>query len=231
MRSYPKNAKPPLLLIHGALVSHLYFVPTAELLSDEYQIIAADLPGHGESSKPKDALPVETQARILKDWLDNIGINKVVVIGHSYGCTIAAELAVTYPELIEHIVFMAPAADPSEPILFRQFIRLVTDGLYENPAMFLVLIRDTFCMGLKRGFETADIMLAFDYLPKLPHVSTKALVVRGENDPLVSQQWVEKFVKLLPNAELKVIPNGPHNVQFANPKEVAALVTRFLNEN
>lgn len=231
VRSGTKDGKTPVLFIHGALVSHLYFMPTAVMLEDEYEILAPDLPGHGESSKPEHALPPATQARILRDWISMIGIEKVTVLAHSYGCAIASELAVAFPEAIERLVLMSPAADPNTPIMFVQFLRLVMDGFYENPVMFLVLFRDTFCMSLRRAIQTAQIMIDFDYFSKLPLITMKTLVMRGEKDTLVSQEWATKVAELLPNGELKVIANGPHNIQFTKPKQVAEAVTKFLAED
>ncbi len=231
VRSVPKDGKAPVLFIHGALVSHLYFMPVAAILAHNYQVLVPDLPGHGESSKPEDALPVETQARMLRAWLAESGIERVTVLAHSYGCAIAVQMAIEYPELIGRLIFIGPAADPSTPLLFLQAVRLIMDGFYEHPAMFLILMRDTFCTNLKRSIQTAEIMIGFDYLPKLPLIPIKTLVVRGENDPLASQKWVDKFVSSLPDARLIVIENSPHNVQFAKPEVVAEAVTRFLEES
>lgn len=134
----------PIVMIHGALVSHVYFMPTAAILAKSYPILVPDLPGHGESSKPNHALPVTKQARTLRRWLKKLGIEKAVIMANSYGCEIAVELALEFPEIVERLILVSPSADPHEPNLFRQFVRLVTDGFYEHPTMYLVLVRDLF---------------------------------------------------------------------------------------
>jgi 2-hydroxy-6-oxonona-2,4-dienedioate hydrolase len=226
------SAKPtnnlPIIMIHGAIVSHVYFMPTAAILAESYPILVPDLPGHGGSSKPEHALPVPKQARILRAWLNKLEIRKAVIMANSYGCEIAVEFALEFPEVVDRLILISPSSDPHEPNLFRQFIRLMTDGLYERPMMFLVLVRDLLFMGLPRAFETAGIMLKFDYGAKLPLINIPTLVINGQNDPLAPPLWAKEVVKTLPMAKLITIANGPHNVQFSNPKDVAAAVTEFL---
>lgn len=218
----------PIIMIHGAIVSSKYLLPTAECLSEQYQIFVLDLPGHGLSSKPPHAVPVIEQSEIIREWMRKLSIEKAIIFANSYGCEIAVEIAVRYPEVVDSLILTGPTADPSAPTKRQQFLRLMLDAFVEPIFMFVLLVREMFLLGWNRAFETAQQMIDYDYEPRLPLVKCRTFVVRGGNDHLSPQKWVEKLVSLLPDAKLAVIPNAPHTINFSTPNELAALVRNFL---
>jgi len=222
--------KIPIVMIHGAIVSRRYFLPVAKILANDYLVYVPDLPGHGASTKPKDALAVEEQAEVMHAWMQNLGINKAIVMANSYGCEIAVELAVRYPEQVERLILTGPASDPSAPTRFQQALRLFCDGFLEKQRMSWVLFVDMLELGWHRAMQTTQIMIDYDYIAKLPRLSMKTLVARGERDPLAPQKWCERVVSLIPDAQLVVIPGGPHNIIFSTAIELADVVARFLND-
>ncbi len=205
-------------------------LPVAKVLANDYVIYVPDLPGHGASTKPKDALPVHEQAEVVHAWMQNLGLEKAVVLANSYGCEIAVELALRYPQMVERLVLTGPASDPAAPTKFQQALRLFWDGILENNKMYWVLFVDMLELGWHRGMQTTQIMIDYDYLPRLPLLQMKTLVARGENDPLAPQKWCEQVVSLIPDAKLVVVPKGPHNINFSSPNELADLVAQFLND-
>ncbi len=62
------EAKDQIVMIHGALASHRYLMPTARILSEKMQVFIPELPGHGASSTPQHALSVEQLADVIYDW-------------------------------------------------------------------------------------------------------------------------------------------------------------------
>lgn len=221
----------PFVLIHGALVSHRYLMPTAQELAAHFDVYVLDLPGHGASTKPKKTLEVVEQAEVVAAWMDAVGLERAYILANSYGCEITVELALRHPHKTEKLVLTAPTADPSQPNLNAQLFRLFLDAFFEKPAMLLVLIRDLWDMSMRRATETSQIMIDYDYLPRLPLVKQKTLVVRGSNDTLAPQEWCEKVVSLLPDARLEVIDGGPHDINFSCGEKLAALANQFVHES
>ncbi len=82
---------PPLLLLHGTTSSRQVWAPLLPALAEENEVIAADLPGHGESP-PTSFTPPEWAAE-LAGFLDDLGLQRVAVVGHSAGGWTALELA------------------------------------------------------------------------------------------------------------------------------------------
>lgn len=99
--------------------------------------------------------------------------------------------------------------------------------------MGFVLLWDAFGpfgIGLKRGIETCQIMVDYDYLARLPLIQHSTLVVRGSKDTVATEAWVEKVVKLLPQAELCVIDGGPHDINYCSAKELTEITNNFLEK-
>jgi pimeloyl-ACP methyl ester carboxylesterase len=218
----------PLVMIHGALVSRRYLMPTAELLATHLRIYVPDLAGHGGSSKVKHALSVGRQAEILYAWMLNSGFTKINLLGHSYGSEIVGELAARYPQMVNKLVLASPAADPYVTTLWEQYLRLTIDGFLESPLMPFVLLRDLWDMGIVRAFETAHQMMVYKLRAALPKIKAKTLVIRGENDFLVSQKWVEEIADTIADARIDVVPGGPHNINFSSPDKFAPALLEFL---
>jgi len=80
-------------------------------LASRHRVIAFDRPGHGRSQRPKrgDAT-VEVQAQLLHGALVQLRIDRPILVGHSWGATLALVYAINYPDEIAGLVVVAPAA-------------------------------------------------------------------------------------------------------------------------
>lgn len=85
----------------------------AELVSKSYRVIGFDRPGHGKSERPgSKAASVEFQALLLHKTLQSLGVNKAILLGHSWGASLALCYALKYPAETAGLVLLAPAAFP-----------------------------------------------------------------------------------------------------------------------
>jgi 2-hydroxy-6-oxonona-2,4-dienedioate hydrolase len=224
------NVDVPIILIHGAIVSHRYLMPVAEVLARDFAVYIPDLVGHGRSSKTVDAVPVKIQAEILHKWIETLGFKKVVLLANSYGCEVILEMAIQKPDVVESMIMTAPTADPAAPTVFKQAMLLLRDSFRENPKMGIVLLMDLCQLGFRRGFQTCQLMVDYDYIPRLPLATMPTLVVGGGKDPLAPRRWIDRVVGLLPKGKGYIIENGPHNVNFTTPDELAKVVTIYLGD-
>lgn len=220
----------PILMIHGALVSRRYLLPTAELLCHKYRVILPDLVGHGGSSKPKRTLGVQEQAAILAEFLHQNGIEKAYVFANSYGCEVAVHLTANYPEFAERLILIGPTCDRSAPHLFLQFIRLCIDGIYEHPSMGIVLLKDLWEMGLMRAIRTSQIMIDYKTLNQVPKIQCPTLIVRGSRDAIAPEEWTHKVVRAF-TVDVRYIPvhGAPHNVNYSAAPILNNVIDDFLS--
>jgi len=220
--------RPHMVLIHGAIVSRRYMIPTAIELGQSFNVIVPDLPGHGYSSKPVDALSVEEQAEAVRDWLRHNNIERTHLLANSYGCQIVMEIALRYPEVVESLTLVATVADPAAPTIFEQAARLFFDGLFERPSLPFLVMRDIYDLGWKRAYQTAKHMMAYPLKERAERILTRSLVVRGGKDPLVSEKWAEIIAQSLPDGQFVSIAEAPHGVVYCNAERLSKLVHQFI---
>lgn len=107
-RAYVKAGQgPALLLLHGLGCDHTTWSPVIEQLARDHTVIAPDLLGHGASAKPRADYSLGGYANGMRDLITLLGIDKVTVVGHSFGGGVAMQFAYQYPERTERIVLVA----------------------------------------------------------------------------------------------------------------------------
>lgn len=113
---------PPVILIHGYTASTYVWRTAAPMLAKAgFHVIAVDLVGFGYTEKPRwFEYSITAQARIIERFMDRLGLGRSVVVGSSYGGSVAATLALDYPERVDKLVLVSPVINDrlkSHPIL------------------------------------------------------------------------------------------------------------------
>jgi pimeloyl-ACP methyl ester carboxylesterase len=225
----PAEARPA-VFVHGIGVASPYMVPTVARLGPHHRSYAVDLPGFGQSDKPRRTLGVEELADALAGWLAAVGIEHPAVVGNSFGCQVVVDLAVRHPERVGRLALLGPTTDPAARTAARQVARWLRTSLHERPSQLPLLLRDYARAGPRRPLQTFRFALRDRVEEKLPRVQAPTLVVRGEKDSIVPQRWAEEIVRLLPRGRLAVIAGAAHAVNYSSPDEVARLLRSFLRE-
>ena len=226
--SAPAGA-PPLVLVHGLGVSARYMAPTAELLARDFKVLVPEMPGFGQSDKPRHVLDVPELADVLAAWLATTGLTRASFLGNSLGCQVIVDLAVRYPQCVARTILVGPTVDTVGRTFFQQFWRGVRDLRHEPWSLWSILARDYFASGTRRIYRTCRYALNDPVEHKLPLVCSPCLIVRGSRDPLAPQRWVEQMVQLLPDSHLAVIAGGTHAANYSSANELAQLTRVFLN--
>ncbi len=97
----------PLLLIHGIGDNSATWLPVMRRLARHHTVIAPDLLGHGASDKPRADYSVAAYANGMRDLLGVLGIDRVTLVGHSFGGGVAMQFAYQFPERSERLVLVA----------------------------------------------------------------------------------------------------------------------------
>jgi pimeloyl-ACP methyl ester carboxylesterase len=168
-RAFVKTgAGPALLLLHGLGCDHTTWLPVIAALSRNYTVIAPDLLGHGQSDKPRGDYSVGGYANGMRDLLTVLGIDKVTVVGHSFGGGVAMQFAYQFPERTERLILVAPGGLGREVAAsiraitlpcFQQVMGLVTlPGLRQVATAGLRALAATGAYGTHDLDEVADIV-------------------------------------------------------------------------
>jgi pimeloyl-ACP methyl ester carboxylesterase len=131
---------PTILLVHGMAGSARTWRESLPILARDFDVIAPDLLGHGESDKPAGDYSLGAFASSLRDLLARLGVERATVVGQSLGGGVAMQLAYQYPENVERLVLVGsgglgrevtpilrlltvPGSDLLMPLLFPGFAR------------------------------------------------------------------------------------------------------------
>jgi pimeloyl-ACP methyl ester carboxylesterase len=203
-------------------------MPLAARLTEHYPVHVIDLPGFGLSGEPGRVLDVVEHADHVAAWLEVSGLAPVVVLGNSFGCQVAVDLAVRHPHLVRGLVLVGPTVDPAARTVSRQVLRWLRDTAREDPMQLPILLRDVRDAGLRRVAGTLAHAVRDPIESKLPLVKAPTLVTRGAKEPIVPMAWAQAAARLLPRGKLAVVPGSPHNANYSAADHLAELVLMFL---
>ncbi|MFI5841981.1 alpha/beta fold hydrolase [Catenuloplanes sp. NPDC051500] len=217
----------PWVLLHGLAVSHRYLMPTAEALTGP--VYAPDLPGFGRSVGPRRSLGPVEHAAVIAEWMDAAGLRGARLIGGSFGCQVAVELALTRPDLVTLLVLIGPTVDPAAPSMTRHVLRLIWDFRREDPRQLPVVVGGAFAAGTRRILGTLRTAVHHPMKDRLPLLTQPVLILRGEHDPIAPERWTTHAARLSGGRAI-TIPGAAHNVITTAGTRVAALATAFVHD-
>ncbi|MCW5736279.1 MAG: alpha/beta hydrolase [Enhydrobacter sp.] len=236
-----------LLFLHGA-GGHMVDDPLLAALASKYRVVAPLLPGYGQSEGEdglRDMLDVTLHAL---DVLEKLELEKPIVVGHSMGGMIAAEMAAIAHTEITDLCLIAPAglwldAHPVVDIfsklpyelpglLFHDAEaggKLLTAGRgnMEDPEFlkqFLVMNARRMGMAGKLLFPIPDRGLA----GRLHRITARTLIVWGEEDALIPPVYGEAFAKAISGSKLTQIAEAGHAVGQERPAAVLDAIGDFF---
>lgn len=253
---FTKGKGQPVLLVHGITTYSFIWRKILPLLENGYRVLGIDLPGCGASSKGVEkAFSIKNHAFLLNDFLEEIGIQKIHLVGHDVGGGIAQIFAVNFPEKLFSLTLLNSVAYdfwPVQPIIamrtpiIRQLAMSTLDkgalrmvvrrGLYHKKNLTTELL-DYFWEPMKtREGRKAFLHFAasldnnelLEIEEKLHQLQIPVLVMRGDADPYLSATIAEKLAKNIQGAKLVRIPTGSHFMQEDEPEHIAKELRAFF---
>ncbi|WP_433380139.1 alpha/beta fold hydrolase [Actinoplanes sp. CA-142083] len=221
----PAGTAPVWLLLHGLAVSHRYLMPTAAALPGS--VYVPDLPGFGLSGKPVRVLTAEQHAEVIATWMDAADLSGVHVLGNSFGCQIAVELAIRRPDLIASLILVGPTVDPAASTPGAQIRRWTHDMLSEDPHQIPMIVADVRDAGPRRILRTLAHAVGHHIERRIPLVRAPILILRGQHDRIVPAGWVARAASLARTARTVEVPDAAHNAVTTAGSVVAAQAAVF----
>jgi pimeloyl-ACP methyl ester carboxylesterase len=138
--------RPVLLFVHGAAGSSATWKAVMQVLASRYTVIAPDLPGHGDSDKPRVDYSLGAHANVLRDLMIALRIERATIVGQSLGGGVAMQLAYQHPQRCERLVLVSsgglgpevswmlraltlPGAEYLMPVLFPKVARVAGNAV------------------------------------------------------------------------------------------------------
>ncbi len=99
----------PLVFVHGLSSTMGFWEYQLPHFQEQRRVLALDLPGYGMSARPDAPYTPPWYADVLDAWLDEVGLQRAIIVGHSMGGQIALTFALRHPDRVEGLVLSAPA--------------------------------------------------------------------------------------------------------------------------
>lgn len=232
----------PVLLLHGWGASAALFAPVMERLEHAFDLIAPDFPGFGATPPPPAGWSVGDYAAWTRDLLDSLALERVHIIGHSFGGRVAIALAARWPERVDRLVLTAsaglrPRRSPAywrRVYTYKALKRLAAAPLVPPAARARLRARverrgsQDYRQATGTMRETFVKVVNEDLRAALPRISAPALLVWGDADtetPLADGQAMER---LIPDAGLVVFAGAGHYAYLEQPARFCHIVDTFF---
>jgi pimeloyl-ACP methyl ester carboxylesterase len=244
-----------LVLLHGVGESAVGWRPVQEALSNEYDVIALDLPGFGRSPAfpPHVAPTAAAMADVVEGELDRLGVAEFHVAGYSLGARVAVELATR--GRTHSVIAIAPdglgtplervhqaAALMSGRALARMLAPIATQlaATGAGRSLFFAMERSRpwrlpaddarqllLDFAEAPGYVETVQAAMFDVPARLERITCPVLVMQGTADPLVSMQS-PRYLAFVPHAQMRWLPGLSHVPISDDPRLVASHMLGFL---
>jgi pimeloyl-ACP methyl ester carboxylesterase len=209
----------PLVLLHGGMMSiELSFAGLIPDLAARHQVIGVELQGHGRTADIDREITPAALAGDVVGLLDQLGIERAHVFGHSMGAAVALELAVSYPDRVRSIVPASGSVrmdgmheDLTDPARQATSTRMPTPQDFADMQQAYAKLSphpDRFHDFLGRMSESsADLRGWSD--EQLAGITAPALLVMGDRD-FVTIEHGALMLELIPGSQLAVLPGTTH---------------------
>ncbi|WP_372999158.1 alpha/beta fold hydrolase [Marinobacter sp.] len=254
LRNHQRVNGDTIVMIHGFGANKDNWTRLAGHLTDDFNVYAIDLPGHGDSSKPLDiGYRLEDQAGYVARILDALSVNDAHIMGNSMGGAITALYAANHPDKVKSAVLFDPAGildyeselvdlvmegdNPLIPKKRGDFERLMEFALEKEPFVPWPI------MGVMEeraiaNREVNEVIFAAirdagfeqDFRDAITRIRAPVLIIWGKEDRVINYRNGEVFAEAIPDARLELMEGIGHAPMVEAPAESAELFRNFIGQ-
>jgi pimeloyl-ACP methyl ester carboxylesterase len=245
------------LFVHGLGGSWQTWLENIEVLGAENRVLAVDLPGFGGSEPLEADAEIDDFADVLAALLNQLGVKRTVVAGHSLGGLVSCRLALDDPDRVRGLILINAGGVAIGPMRLAAIVRgfLVFNSLM-RPGMFRAVVRRprlrrAFLWGFVRNPGDMTVELASETIPRMSapgfetavragakaagnigaeRITVPTLLVWGRHDRVLTLEQARQLDAALPDSRLEVVDEAGHTPMFERPDEFNAAVGGFLRE-
>jgi 3-oxoadipate enol-lactonase len=242
----------PLVFLHGIGGAARAWRGQLSAFSDQYFAIAWDMPGYGDSA-PLSTVSISTLADALRDFLQQVGATKPILVGHSIGGMIVQQLLSNSPAIARAIVLAqtSPAFGKSDGDWQKTFIdarlgpldrgetlaslapSLVGELVGDDPDRDgMALARECMVAVPETTYRATMLaLMGFDLRDALRNIAVPTLVLSGSKDNNAPAPMMARMASYIPAAEYVEIEGAGHLVNLERAEAFNAALGQFLKAN
>lgn len=237
----------PVVFLHGTSDSWHSFEPVLPHLPSTIRALVPSQRGHGNSGRPEWGYGPGGFAEDVAAFLDALGIDAAVIVGHSMGSTIALRFALDHPERVIGLLLLgafhrwgdlpdivelgeviSTLTDPIDPAFVREF-QAGTTAQPVPPAFFETAVQESLKVPARVWKAMARDFIDDDHAHRLAEVLVPTRLIWGDQDALIPREQQDALLEAIPNAQLVVYAGTGHAVQWEQPARTAASVVAFVD--
>jgi pimeloyl-ACP methyl ester carboxylesterase len=222
----------PVIFVHGWLGSWRYWVPVMEDLALEYRTYALDLWGYGDSDRGHERYDVRAYADMLSAFMDELGIWRAPLVGHTLGAAIAADLASRYPERVSRVlaVGLPLTADAINRRLLNAGPNDTLARLFWHRQRPYAEVQGSLPKIAENAIAlTIQSVARIDMRETLEAIDVPMLTVYGARDTVVSPEQADVLEENHYVARALVLPRTRHFPMLDQPAKFTRLLRDFMD--
>jgi len=235
----------PILILHGWGASIETVMPIVNILKDTKKVYAIDLPGFGKSDLPNDVFGSFHYADIVKSFIDKMGIEKLSIIGHSFGGKLSIILSARYPHLVNKQVLVNSAGLIPRRTL-KYHIRVKSFKLMKKAYRYFFFWKkeEEKLEKLYKKFGSDDYQNSSGVMrkilvrvvnenlkPLLKDIKIPTLLIWGDRDEATPLYMAKIMEKEIEDSGLVVFKGAGHYSYLDDYNGFARVIKSFLNNN
>ncbi len=220
----------PIIFLHGWVGSWRYWIPTMQAASASYRSYALDMWGFGDTAKSKTRYTINEQVSLLDNFLEEMGIGKIALVGHDLGAIVALRFAEKFPSYVDRVMAIG----------FPLETALINDRLKANTPVELgnwmlngipggeAAIQEAAKVDNDAILATLENISDLNLLGMVLNLTIPCLLVHGENDQAVTIPPIDTLANLNDHAHHIIFENAGHYPMINEPNKFNRLLTDFL---
>ncbi|HVN15191.1 MAG TPA: alpha/beta hydrolase [Anaerolineales bacterium] len=241
----------PVILLHGWLGSWGLWQETMAFLGAFYRTYALDFWGFGESGKKRETYAVQDFVSLVDQFMEQLGIARAPIVGHSMGGTVSLSVAIKYPERASKVVTVgSPIVGSSlAPLLklagyrpvafflfnmmgpFRAWMKYYySHRICSDPRFPDMMDRDLSSTTLQSFLLSIASLRRTDLRPALGQIRVPALGMYGDRDKVVHPLQWQPMLKGISQVHIERFPKAGHFPMLEEPNEFSQKLKAFLDE-
>lgn len=240
----------PVILLHGWLGSWGLWQETMGYLGAFYRTYAMDFWGFGESGKKRETYAVSDFVSLVNQFMEQLGIARAPLVGHSMGGTVSLSVAIQYPQRVSKVVVVgSPIIGSSlapllklagyRPIAFMLFnmmgvfragLRMYSPYICKDPRFPNMMDRDLSRTTLESFLLSIASLRRTDLIPLIPQIKVPVMGMYGDKDVIVHPLQWNPLLKGVPHAVIERFPEAGHFPMLEDPMVFSQKLKVFLDQ-
>ncbi len=221
----------PIVFLHDWVGSWRYWIPTMQAASVQFRAYALDLWGFGDTAKNPTYYSIDQQLSLLSEFLAELGIGKIALIGHGLGAVLSLLFATQHPASVDRIMAIGlPRQENAlHPRLRSSSPAELAEWLMERTPATETAWQEA-CKADPKAIALSLVSIQNIDLPELPRrVSAPCLLVEGQNDPAFASGWREDSRELPEHFHSITFEASGHFPMLDEPAKFNRLLNDFLS--